>query len=344
LGVDCYRVVEVEVKIAHKVRDTALAALALASVYTNRTQAQTQTRLSPVAAVDTNNIDWSTARVTKKDAVRIFSVDVYGDKLAPALQKTMDVVGFRAVPSAERFAATVDRIIADAKGHPISQVNFFGHGLPGMMLASRDEALTSYLLTQPATREALTRLSQQLAPDATIRLYGCLVGRDEVGTDLLVSLSKLTGARVEAGISTQIPDPGELDGLVKVATPTPNGDPHISYRRSKNFIGNLILSSRQKRRPDQLIELRAGNESFTGNVDLAITSGRHSNNMLQFLEKPVDSATQHLDQLLHPGVLAIVAGPQRQEQEGRTHVCGCRADSSRSTQSTNRCVVRPSVW
>jgi hypothetical protein len=234
--------------------------------------------------------------------VELFSVDVFNDTLAAPLQQTMADVGFRAIASSEQFVHTIDRLINESDGRPIRQLNLYGHGVSGTQYVGKASQLDANLLKQPEVRAAFARLRDRLAPQAQITLYGCLVGRGETGSDLLLELSRLTGARIEAGVSTQIPEPGELDGLVKMAIPDAQGVPHIAYRQSNNALGNFALSTLLEGKPDETRELRAGDGRLVVNVDLLRTSEQHRDRLLQFLEKPVDSQSKHIDKMLQYGV------------------------------------------
>ena len=75
---------------------------------------------------------------------------------------------------------------------PVDELHLVSHGAPGQLTVG------GKMLDGRALAERGRRWRRHLAPDATILLYGCSIGRGEAGRDLVRKLARATGARVLA--------------------------------------------------------------------------------------------------------------------------------------------------
>lgn len=86
--------------------------------------------------------------------------------------------------------------LVSAAGHRIDQLAFVTHGMPGVLGLSESQGFSFLdVINNPAVWEDLGGL---LTEDARIDLYGCDIGRGEIGLMLVESISEVTGATVWA--------------------------------------------------------------------------------------------------------------------------------------------------
>ena len=170
----------------------------------------------------------------KEIAVIDTSVKDYTLLADTAVAAGMDIIYMN--PENSGVATLVDQLTGQ---NNIDALHIFSHGTPGKVFLGSD---TLSLETLPLYKQSLQIISSALNPDGDILLYGCRVGDNQVGLELIQELAVITQADIAASDDLTASQAGGGDWDLEVQTG--NIEAHMAFNEKtlSNFSDRLGAS------------------------------------------------------------------------------------------------------